>query len=318
MLDFATGDEVCGQCGLVTGSAMTQDIPPAAVHYEEIPSKSPESPFAVQYSPIYEADLSPPSSQPKPTPDFQKKLKNLLSYSSRQWEMEERRREEICQACSLMNLDNDLVMETAYRILLRIEKVLNDGGKHQNLRPKAEHIATALVEALNQENIPRSPKTVAQCCGILPSKMLNIQKTLMKSADFMNEFANAFADKSPKLYVETLCDMLYVPFRVTKIIKVLVEQIEDDFQMSHPESLVASSTLLVCKALRQLESTSPVIRKLKHDSLHIDPGFIRDELEVTKKCIQDTTNRIPRFILSTTNDTLQITFKNNHVCSKCM
>ena len=205
-------------------------------------------------------------SQPPPGVDLSEDETDMIPITNNP----DKVREELYHLCTLLNVDNTSIVGSAMHILNRMERAFQSEGE-PFIFPKPIHMAFAIWDALSLHACPRSPRTIAECCGVDPKKILHLETRLLKNKFYTKGTAmKSHSIHPPSMYCETACDILYIPFGVTRIIKAVVTRYEDQFEGCRPEGVVAAAILLVCNQFRKLNVNTPKLVKMKNEILHLD------------------------------------------------
>lgn len=317
--DYKSGDEICGKCGTVIGRLLTPPLPPLSpnpVHFFPGSGVELENQQGGKLTNKLKKQkkFSLKTSDKKDTFMLKdrEEEEDLFYTNDKTINKEARKREELYQYCTLLNVDNAAVVETAMSVLKRIEEALECEEKTSfSFFPRPYHMAYAIWDALSTHGCPRSPKTIANCCGTEAKKILRLENNLLKNEVYTkgtNMLSNS--NNPPSMYCETACDMLYLPYAVTLIVKSLVTCYEDEFQGCRPESVVAAAILLICERVRKLNVSTPKLLKIQAKILHIDLDFIQAEFaSVTAKTVKDMKIIMSGYEVAPKYDKLYITFK---------
>jgi len=123
-----------------------------------------------------------------------------------------------------------------HKIFLLIRKIT----RQDHAFDENEIIAYALWETLNREKVPQSPKDIAHVCEIKTIKLLEMTKF----------FYTSTTSCPPESYVSRICELLNVPFKIQKIVTVLLADITY-CGIFKPESMVVACLIVLADYLRE-------------------------------------------------------------------
>jgi hypothetical protein len=244
-LDYTTADEICTGCGVVMNRLLG--------NMDQI-MESQGHPFANEPNMFTRGDVNMRANGDVIVRGKEVRRADVL-----------RVREYIMDIASRLYIDNATLVDSALHVFFGLmENNLNSLHHHRHL----PRLALAIMEALDRQGTPKTPQTVADVVGIDPSAMLRVQR-----------IPGPHGIRSASNYVETVCDFARIPLGVTRLVKLVVEKLEERYYGRAPETLIGGVIL-------------SIVVKMRHDFnekdlriMNIDRPFLTAHLGVSSRSI---------------------------------
>jgi transcription initiation factor TFIIIB Brf1 subunit/transcription initiation factor TFIIB len=144
-------------------------------------------------------------------------------------------REEIMETCARLHLDNSIVVEGAVDLFKELKPSMS-----YRCEKDRELCAYAIWETLNRLGMPRDPKHISDACDVNSSYIFKIQKSRMLSSTYCE----------PESFVQIVCDELYLPFSITRMVIKLASSVQDCY-VANPQVVVAASLIVTIQEVRK-------------------------------------------------------------------
>jgi hypothetical protein len=170
----------------------------------------------------------------------------------------ERRKYLISQFLYQFHIDGE-ILEMVTRKYARIYDRRSDVTKTDHRHRLA--IAFSICDVLNTNGCPRPESHVSHVCGVKEAQMLNLAVHLgIPHEKYSKDYVITYAE--PYLYVDTFCDYLGVPYKITCFVRDLVLQIGWSHYGKKPETIVGGVLMKVLRATGYLDKDNGVPERL--------------------------------------------------------
>ena len=244
--DFVTGDEICGNCGLI----MEERVPIASVAQHNIDWRDSLDPCGPDMWSIY-----------APTP---KKVEKVEEHS-RQALREKKLCDTIKFVCAKMFMESEDVMLTARCIYKDISKDDNESTLNKS------KVAYVIWEALNRHGTPRSPRTIANYCEVPAKSILTMERKYNLHATYQGAHN----------YVETIGAFLEIPYFIHGLASELIERCDAYIQGRRPDAVAAVALHLICEKVNEDPDYRASLPKIRNWADRL--GFSRRILQSIRK-----------------------------------
>lgn len=182
-------------------------------------------------------------------------------------------REFIMDVCEILQVNTSFLVDSAFNILKNME-IDRENGLSFSISGRAK-VAFAIWEALNRQGTPYHPYVIAERCAVPAHYILDIEKKYLKDYPITDTSA----------YVERICDLMAIPFKITRVLQEIVITLQDRYQGRHPETLIGA-VIVKC-----------IVRSPEHALLNVTEKSVSKCLGVKIKTIRKLVNELPNYRL---------------------